>query len=59
MRREVGTELQTDSREPQDNQGGVLGENANNGRVKEGLKIRPSFFIWATKIKAIKYQPKF
>ena len=33
MRRESGTELQTDSGEPQDNQVRVLGENADNGRV--------------------------
>ena len=35
MRRESRTELQTDSRESQDNQGGVLGENADNGRVSD------------------------
>ena len=35
MRRESRTELQTDSRESQDNQGGVLGENADNGRVND------------------------
>lgn len=33
MRRESGTELQTDSRESQNNQGGILGANADNGRV--------------------------
>ena len=35
LRRESRTELQTDSRESQDNQGGVLGENADNGRVSD------------------------
>ncbi len=35
MRRESRTELQTDSRESQDNQVGVLGENADNGRVSD------------------------
>ena len=35
MRRESRTELQTDSRESQDNQGGVLGKNADNGRVSD------------------------
>lgn len=37
MRRESRTELQTDSRESQDNQGGVLGENADNGRVSNAI----------------------
>ena len=38
MRRESGTELQTDSRKSHANQGGVLGENADNGGVKFALK---------------------
>ena len=37
MRRESRTELQTNSRESQDNQGGVLGENADNGRVSNAI----------------------
>ena len=37
MRRESRTELQTDSRESQDNQGGVLGKNADNGRVSDTI----------------------
>lgn len=35
MRRESRTELQTDSRESSNNQGGVLGENADNGRLTD------------------------
>ena len=35
MRRESRTELQTDSRESWNNQVGVLGENADNGRVSD------------------------
>lgn len=37
MRRESRTELQTDSRESQDNQGGVLNENADNGRISNAI----------------------
>lgn len=44
MRRESRTELQTDSRESQDNQSGVLGENADNGGVKFALKDTESTY---------------
>lgn len=37
MRRESRTELQTDSRESQDNQGGVLNENADNRRISNAI----------------------